>query len=139
MSKYIVAPVKDLPPGARTLVNIKGRPIAVFNVAGDYFALLNSCPHRGASLCEGRLTGVIRSSQPGKYEYLRNGEILRCPWHGWEFDLRTGKSICAPDKMRARQYSVAVAPGQALEADKDVVLEKFSISVEGDYVFLDLP
>lgn len=139
MSKHIVAPVKDLPPGARTLVTIKGRPIAVFNVAGAYFALLNSCPHRGASLCEGRLTGVIRSSQPGKYEYLRNGEILRCPWHGWEFDLRTGKSICAPDKVRTRQYPVVISPGQVLEADKDVVLERFSISVEADYVVVDVP
>lgn len=139
MSKHIVAPVEDLPPGARTLVTMEGRAIAVFNVAGNYFALLDKCPHRGASLCEGRLTGVVQSSQPGKYEYLREGEILRCPWHGWEFDLRTGRSVCAPDKVRARQYPVVVSPGQALEADKDVVLEKFSISVEADYVVLDIP
>ncbi len=44
----------------------------------------------------------------------REEELLRCPWHGWEFDIRTGQSWCDPDSVRARTYSVTVEPGEAL-------------------------
>ncbi|MFC7538872.1 Rieske (2Fe-2S) protein [Siccirubricoccus deserti] len=49
MSKHVVAAVADLPPGSRKLVMVKGRPIAVFNIGGDFFGLMNRCPHQGAT------------------------------------------------------------------------------------------
>jgi hypothetical protein len=48
------------------------------------------------------LIGLAQSSDPGEIEYTRLGEILRCPWHGWEFDIRTGQSYCDPKKFRTR-------------------------------------
>lgn len=48
----------------------------------------------------------ISSSQPGEYIWARDGEILRCPWHGWEFDLTTGRSIFNPHKLRLKTYEV---------------------------------
>jgi hypothetical protein len=51
---------------------------------------------------------------PGEYEYSRQGEILKCPWHSWEFDIRTGQSWFDPARVRVRQYDVTVAPAQAL-------------------------
>ncbi len=51
-------------------------------------------------MCEGILTGLIESDEPGHYKYSRKGEIIRCPWHGWEFDVRTGQSYCEPEKNR---------------------------------------
>jgi len=139
MTRHVVAPAAELPPGSRKLVTVKGRAIAIFNVAGELFALLNRCPHRGGSLCEGKLTGLVRSSEPGHYDYSRRGEILRCPWHGWEFDIRTGKSWCAPDEVSTRSYAVAVEPGEAVSAESGYALEKFPVSIEQDYVVLTMP
>jgi len=140
MAKHVVAAAADLPPGGRKLVTVKGRDIAIFNVAGELFALQNRCPHRGGSLCQGRLTALVESSEPGEYAFSRAGEILRCPWHGWEFDIRTGKSWCAPDLVKTRSYAVSIESGEvvAVEAD-DYRLEKFPVSVEQDYVVLDMP
>ena len=113
MRSLVVARADEIAPGERKLVTVGGRSIGVFNVAGEYYALRNRCPHQGGSLCDGRLTGLIEAKEPGEYRYSRRGEIIRCPWHGWEFDLRTGKSWCDPTRVRARQFAVSVAPGAA--------------------------
>ena len=92
-------------PAAASSSQANGRAIVVFNLGGEFFALNNRCPHRGGSLCQGNLTGLVQSDEPGEYNYIRRGEIIRCPWHAWEFDIRTGKSWCDPDKRRARPLS----------------------------------
>jgi 3-phenylpropionate/trans-cinnamate dioxygenase ferredoxin subunit len=56
---------------------------------------------RAGSLARGKLTGLVLSQEPGTYQYSRAGEMLRCPWHGWEFDVRTGRSWCDPDRLRS--------------------------------------
>ena len=96
----VIAPVDELPPGTRKFLTIDERPIAIFNIKGEFFGLLNRCPHQGAALCEGPLIGLARSSDPGEIEYTKLGEIIRCPWHGWEFDIRTGQSYCDPKRFR---------------------------------------
>ena len=99
MTRHVIAPVDELPPGTRKFLTIDERPIAIFNIKGEFFGLLNRCPHQGAALCEGPLIGLAQSSDPGEIEYTRQGEILRCPWHGWEFDIRTGQSYCDPEEI----------------------------------------
>ena len=96
MSRHVVCSADELPPGARRTAFIDGREIALFNVDGRLHALLNRCPHGGARICTGVITGIAQSSGPGDYRLERNGEFLRCPWHGWEFELATGQSWCAP-------------------------------------------
>jgi len=118
-----VCRVGELPPGKRKIVTIKDRSIGVFNVGGRYFSLHNRCPHRGAPLCEGRLVGLLTASEPYAPALEREGEILRCPWHGWEFDITTGRSICVPDKMRARSYPAGVEPPPA-----DAATEKYEVT-----------
>ena len=137
MSKHVVAALDELPPGSRKLVSVKGRAIVVFNIAGELFALVDRCPHRGGSLCEGKLTGLVESSEPGRYRFSRRGEILRCPWHGWEFDIRTGKSRCDPEKVRAKSYDVAIEAGQGV-AEGPYAVETFEVSVEKDYVVVTI-
>src|SRR5436305_3156828 len=94
MPKHVVAAAADIPPGHRKLVDVNGRAVVVFNLGGEFFALNNRCPHKGGSLCDGKQTGLVQSSEPGEYRYSRRGEIIRCPWHSWEFDIRTGQSWC---------------------------------------------
>ena len=136
MPKHIVAPVQDIPPGHRKLVDVNGRAVVVFNLGGEFFALNNRCPHKGGSLCDGKQTGLIQSSEPGEYRYSRRGEIIRCPWHSWEFDIRTGKSWCDPNRVKARQYPVSVEPGAAL-VEGPYVAETFPVSVENAYVVVE--
>jgi len=136
MSKHVVAAVHDIPPGSRRLVTVRGRPIAIFNIGGEFFGLFNRCPHQGGSLCEGELGGLVEADQPGEYRYTRQGEILRCPWHGWEFDIRTGQSWCDPARIKARAYPVEIAPGQAV-VQGPYVAETVPVTVEQDYVVVD--
>jgi len=110
MTRHVVARVDEIPPGKRKIVEIAGRSIGVFNINGEFFALRNRCPHQGGPLCIGPLGGFVSSTGPGDYSVSRRGEILRCPWHGWEFDIRTGKSWFDPQRIRVRSYDVSVEP-----------------------------
>ena len=62
---------------------------------------------------------------------------MRCPWHGWEFDLRTGKSRCEPDRTKVRSYDLKVEPGGAL-IDDTLRAETFPVSVEQHYVVVEI-
>jgi 3-phenylpropionate/trans-cinnamate dioxygenase ferredoxin subunit len=117
MAGHVVGTTDEIGPGQRKIVEIDGRSIGVFNVGGRYYALRNRCPHAGARLCEGILTGLVTSSTPGEYTYLRTGEILRCPWHGWEFDIATGRSWFDPEHTRVRAYETTVEPADADPTD----------------------
>lgn len=133
MASHVVARADEIPPGGRKLVVLGGRSIAVFNLDGEYHALRNRCPHQGGPLCEGQLVGAISASGPGEYEYERPGELVRCPWHAWEFDVRTGQSWVDPERTRVKSYAVEVrrVPGP-------YVAETYPAAVEGDYVVIEL-
>ncbi len=84
MSRHVVAAVSEIAPGGRKLVTIKGRPIGVFNIDGEFFALLNRCPHQGGSLCDGHLTGLIEVSDARQVSILapRRDHPLPMAWLG---------------------------------------------------------
>jgi 3-phenylpropionate/trans-cinnamate dioxygenase ferredoxin subunit len=138
MARYIVATTAEIPPGDRKLVEVAGRSIGVFNVGGEFFALRNRCPHQGGPLCEGKLSGLVESNAPGDYEYSRPGEILRCPWHGWEFDVRTGQSWFDPQQVRVRSYSVSVEPNGPGLARGPYVAETYPVAVEAEYLVIEV-
>ena len=129
--RHVVGPAAEIPPGGRRIVVLEGRSIGVFNVAGEFFAVRNACPHQGGPLCLGVLSGLVVPSSPGRYVYARRGEILRCPWHGWEFDVRTGRSYVDPARTRVRTYPVELVPGP-------YVAETFPVAVEGDQVVVEV-
>ncbi len=137
MNRHVVAQVSEIPPGSRKLCTVKGRPIAVFNLDGAFYGLLNRCPHQGGSLCEGVITGLLESNDPGTYVYSRAGEIIRCPWHGWEFDIRTGQSYCDPEKIKTRSYLVAAESGAKI-VEGPYVAETIPVRVEEDYVIVEM-
>ena len=112
MARRVVCSEAELPPGGRVFVDVDGRSIGVFNVAGQLYALRNSCPHQGAELCAGTVGGTMVPSRPLAYEYSLEGRVLRCPWHGWEFDLETGEKLFDPtSRARVRTYPVGVEDG----------------------------
>ncbi|MGI8434829.1 MAG: Rieske (2Fe-2S) protein [Nocardioidaceae bacterium] len=109
----MLATVDELPPGSRTIVDVDGQSIGVFNVDGRYVAVLNVCPHELGPVCLGRVGGTTLPSSPGEYRWGREGEILACPWHGWEFDLLTGKPLFG-SVPNLRRYPVEVDDGQVV-------------------------
>ena len=137
MSRHVVATTGEISPGGKKLVTVKGREIGIFNVGGEYFALANRCPHAGGPMCEGRVSGLARSQKPGDYEMVRKGEFLRGPWHGGEFEIRTGQSWCDPNDLKVRQFKTAVEPGEEL-VKGPFVAETFQVSVEEKYVVIDV-
>jgi nitrite reductase (NADH) small subunit len=132
MGRHRITRVGELGPGQRLIVEAEGRSIGIFNVHGEFYALRNSCPHQAAPLCRGAVKGMTMPSRPGEYVWAREGEILRCPWHGWEFDIKTGRSIFNPHRMRVKAYDVTVEPS----TDEDESVETFEVSVEDDWVVL---
>lgn len=137
MARHILAKAKDIPVGERKLVEVNGRQIAVFNLNGEYFAIQNRCPHEGASLCHGKLVGLVESDEPGQYRFSRAGELLRCPWHGWEFDIKTGKSWFDPKRTKVSRFEVSVKAGCEL-AEGPYVLETFEVLQHEDYIVIDI-
>ena len=111
MTRRAVCSVEDLDPGERIIVETGGRELAVFNVDGEFVAVANYCVHAGGPVCEGTLSGMVTAS-PDRWEYGwdREGEILACPWHGWEFDLRSGEHLSDPN-YRLLTYDVTVFDG----------------------------
>ena len=103
--RHVVSLVADLPAGQRKVVTINGREIGVFNVNGQFYALRNICPHRSGPLCKGRLRPLVIGDAPLHLEHEREGEILKCPWHQWEFDIRTGQALY-DEHLRVKTYLV---------------------------------
>ncbi|WP_226378863.1 Rieske (2Fe-2S) protein [Pseudonocardia sp. KRD291] len=105
---HVVCRVDELPPGDRKIVEIDGRSIGVLNVDGRYHALMNTCPHHGAPLCEGVVKGTMADTAPHEYSYGRHNEFITCPWHGYEFRLDTGRALVKTERARVRVYTVVV-------------------------------
>ncbi len=135
-TRHVVARVDEIPAGERKLVSVGGRGVLVFNLGGEFFALSDTCPHKGGSLAGGICTGLVESSMPGEFRYSRPGEMIRCPWHQWEFDIRTGRSYCDPRRLRLMQYDVAVEPGAKL-VEGPYVAETFKVAIEDEYVVIE--
>ncbi|MCC2098036.1 MAG: Rieske 2Fe-2S domain-containing protein [Hyphomicrobiales bacterium] len=137
MSKkpHVVARVSEVPPGARKRIEIGKRAIALFNLDGEFYAIGDTCPHESGSLCKGKLVGLAESDEPGVYKFSRPGEFVKCPWHGWEFDIRTGQSYCEPDATRVRSFEASIARGEEV-VKGPYVAETFPVAVEDDYVIV---
>lgn len=106
-----VATVDELQAEPRKIVNVDGQEIGIFRVDGRYYAVFNHCPHWGAPICRGRVTGRVVCDDEGKVTYDHDAPTLRCPWHHWEFDLETGRAV-APIPQRLKVYPVRVAGGE---------------------------
>jgi nitrite reductase (NADH) small subunit len=87
----------DLPAGQGMEASVLGRPVALFNVGGRFYAISNTCMHRGGPLGQGYV----------------DGETVMCPWHAWTFNVRTGENVVNAE-MKVACYEVKVEDGQIL-------------------------
>jgi len=135
-NRHAVAQVAEIPVGTHKIVKIptlsREIEIGVFNVHGNYFAYRNVCPHAGAPVCQGKVCGTTLHSKVGEFILAREGEIIRCPWHGWEFDLLTGEHL-VDEKMKLRAYMIETAHDQQNDH-----LESFPIETEDDIIYITI-
>ncbi len=95
-----VARTEDLAPGGGKMVEVNGKKIALFNVEGQYYAIDDTCTHRGGPLSEGAL----------------GGRAVTCPWHGAVFDVTTGEALGPPASKGVARYNVRVS-GEDIEVE----------------------
>ena len=95
-----VAKKSEIPPGTGKTVEAGGKTIAVFNCEGTFYAIDNTCRHRGGPLGEGSLSGTT----------------VTCPWHGWEYDVKSG----------------------ACQLDASIKVQAFDVKVDGDDVLVSV-
>lgn len=134
MGKHTIGMTQEIAEGQRKIVRLEGISIGVFNVSGQYYAVKNSCPHQQAPLCVGKVSGTTLPSKPGQFLYGREGEILRCPWHGWEFDLTNGHSLFDPSRCRVKTYDVEIER----YGDDGPKLETFPVEVVEERVVVHI-
>ena len=109
--RFLACREHELGPGDRVIRDFDGLSVGLFNVGGRFYALHNRCPHKGGALCRGPVTGTNFATSDFRYAYGREGEILRCAWHGWEFEIESGRSLVDPS-VRAKTYPVEVEDGE---------------------------
>lgn len=146
--KVAVARAADFAPGERRIVRVGRRSIGVFRVGDRFYALNNHCPHQGGPLCQGRTEGWVTSGLPGEFVVSGEGELIKCPWHGWEYELSSGQSYMRPGDAPVRGYGVSVESGRELDGavtpephngrvPGPYIAETFQVTVEDDYVVVD--
>ena len=91
-------------------MRVAGREVGIFNLDGHYYAIKNSCPHQGARVCLGKIVGTTLPRGVYEFVYSREGQILRCPWHSWEYDVVTGHSVFDPN-VKLVSYPVDIVDG----------------------------
>jgi len=96
MEKHWVAHKDEIVEGTCKIVKVKNAEYGIYKVRGNYYAWRNACPHFGAPVCKGVITGTRLPTSVYEYKLGRENEIVRCPWHGWEFDLMTGEHLVDP-------------------------------------------
>ena len=95
-----VAEIKDLEPGSAKRVEIEGKEIALFNIDGAFYAIQNTCTHRGGPLADGDL----------------DGDVVTCPWHGARYDVKSGEVLGPPASQGVMAYKVRVQ-GEDIEIE----------------------
>jgi nitrite reductase/ring-hydroxylating ferredoxin subunit len=118
MTDHVVCEADELGEGERVLVQLEGREIGVFNVDGELRAYTNWCAHQSGPICEGNITGTWegsfdRDSLETSLEYCRDGEILNCPWHGWEYDIENGDCL-SREGIKLPSHPVEVRDGEVV-------------------------
>ncbi|MEH7239354.1 Rieske (2Fe-2S) protein [Bacillus sp. JJ1562] len=112
MMKYQVCSIGELEKNGKYPFTLNGKGIVlVQSEDGGVYALRDVCPHKGPCLSDGMIDKGCSSNEVGEYIFEKEKEVLRCPWHSWEFDIKTGKSLFAPDKIKVKTYEVLVEDG----------------------------
>jgi len=102
-----------IPDGEGLVVSSQGRKLRIFRLHGRYHALANACPHEGGPVCDGAVTGMLIADKSTNWypKWVREDEILYCPWHGTAFEIFSGRSLTR-EGLCLRSYPTSVSGGR---------------------------
>lgn len=110
--RHVVCSLDDLPAGTMLAATIDRVRIVVARTPdGEVHALRDACSHYGARLSLGTIKQLVVGGDVGEYELEPGCWVVQCPWHGYEFDLATGRCPADPERARVRVYRVTVEDG----------------------------
>ena len=112
--EMVVGAVDEVRREGCRVVEVNGRRVGVISVGAEFYAVSDRCPHMGASMCAGSLSGTFVPAGPHELVYGMEQRVLRCPWHGWEFDLETGRSLLEPARVGLKTYPVTERDGEVV-------------------------
>jgi nitrite reductase/ring-hydroxylating ferredoxin subunit len=111
--KHDVLGADELQPGEARAVRVEGIAVVVIRKAdGTLSALRDICPHHGARLSIGVVRPLVEADDEKSYVLSDTQTTIRCPWHGFEFDVDSGRCPADPEKYRVRAYGVSVQDGR---------------------------
>ena len=118
MREVNIGPASEIADPGRKIIGFENFEVAVFKIGGEFFAYLNHCPHMGGPACQGKMIAkvdeVIAPDRTSKGMIFSKSKLhVVCPWHGFEFDIRTGVHPGNP-KARLRKMKVAVSGGDVV-------------------------
>jgi nitrite reductase (NADH) small subunit len=112
--EHRVGTVRELQSAGCRVIDVDGQPVSVISTGDGFFAVHDRCPHMGASMSQGTLGGTFVAAAPHEYVFGNDEGVIRCPWHGWEFDLESGRSLLEPDRVGLKTYEVTVVDGDVV-------------------------
>jgi nitrite reductase/ring-hydroxylating ferredoxin subunit len=93
------------------VASVAGREVVIVRCRSGLYAIRNVCPHQGAPICGGLVTGTYLPSDPGVLSFGLEDEIVRCPWHGWEFEVKSGRAVFGISEKRLVRYPTTIRGG----------------------------
>ena len=110
--EHHIGRLEDFKPRQIATVIVDGRKIGVLRKDNSVYAFANRCPHHGAPMCSGSVSGTMFPSNPDEYNFGLDGLVVKCPWHAYEFNVQTGESIGAIIQSRLIVYHTEVRDGE---------------------------
>ncbi len=108
-SEHDIGSIDDFQSGRAYPMSVGGRQLAVVRNNDAFYAFRDICPHQGAHLSSGLVSGSPKPCLPGDEIVLdKTGQIIVCPWHGWEFDLNNGDPLAESCRGQLKTYAVEV-------------------------------
>ena len=114
MTLVDLGPAQDFPAGKLRIVTVEDRQVGILNWDGEHFAVRNVCPHLGGPLCDGSVRPLLtqESIESADLTIELDRPVLRCAWHNWEFDVRSGVAVAGQQKIKT--YPVTVDDGRLM-------------------------
>lgn len=111
--KVDVGAVSEFEEAKLRIVEAEGRSIGIMRWQGEFLAARNQCPHMRAPICEGKVSPALIGACVGEATVDVNRPVIGCPWHGWQFDLRTGQAVWG-EKLRVQTFRVECHNGRVM-------------------------
>lgn len=111
--EHCIGRVDSFPERKVVAIEIGGKTVGILRKGDVVHAFANHCPHHGAPMCRAQVAGTMRPSEPNEYSYDLDGLVVKCPWHAYEFDVRTGEAMGGIIRSRLFIFHSEVRNGEA--------------------------